>query len=146
MPGLTSRPCLLVANKADGDAASQRLAELRSAVAHRVSQGELASVLAPSTPGASLVLPISAMHHRNLGKLANRMAEGLAVCRRLQAEADVRAAAVAAKAAEDAAAAALELEEEEHRSRRTSWDASGEASLDAQARKGCGWVRERDAG
>jgi len=146
MPGLASRPCLLVANKADGVAASRRLAELRSQVAHWVNQGELASVLSPATPGASLVLPISALQQRNLGKLASRMAQGLVTCRRLQADADARAAAAAAKSAEDAAASAVELEDGDRSSQQATWDTHGEARIAPQAHKGYGWVREHDAG
>jgi hypothetical protein len=148
MPGLASRPCLLVANKADGSTASQRLAELRSQVAHRVNRGELASVLAPETTGASLVLPVSALQRRNLGKLASRMAQGLVTCRRLQADADARAAAAEAKAVQDAEDSASELEDGERYTPRMSWKAHGGAQLAQHAHKDMdyGWVRERDSG
>lgn len=144
MPGLSSRPCLLVANKADGEIAARRLAELRSEVAHRCQRGELENVLETASPAASRVLPISTLRRRNLDKLAVRMGEGLAQCRRMQAEADEKAAIDANKAAEEAQTRFTEPK----RQIRHAWPRSrrcASRSRNADEDDEFGWVRERDS-
>jgi GTP-binding protein len=104
--GLSQQPCMLVANKADADGAPERLRALRSHVARLRARGELPGLLvAAGDPpndsearssgadaiagGASAVTAVSALHGKNLARLARRMLSNLHVARRvLESQAD----------------------------------------------------------
>lgn len=99
-PGLSQRPCVLVANKADAPGAAERLQEgvppachvsriqlrsrthvtlfqeLRSACLELFSMGELSS-LVPPEPGRSIVTAVSARDQKNIRRLVDRLDSAL---------------------------------------------------------------------
>ena len=105
-PGLGSRACVVLANKADVGGAAERLRELRAEVAAMVADGELASAVAPDD-GGSRVTAVSAREEKNLARATERLFAALTRARQAQArqaELDAeRAEAEAARAAEEEA-------------------------------------------
>lgn len=118
-PGLSSRPCLIVANKADVSGGEARLRELRVAVAAKRSRGELPGLPEPG-PKASYVTAISARTKGNLTRLVERMQGGLLAVRRAEAK---RKETLRAEAGELAKAEAVTAAE---RWREQSWQEQAE--------------------
>ena len=77
-PGLSQRPCVIVANKGDADGAAQRLRELRAAVYELKTQHGHFSTIVPPLPGGSLVTAVSALRRHNLERLVQRLDQAVA--------------------------------------------------------------------
>jgi GTP-binding protein len=97
-PGLEAQPSIVVANKADVPDASDRLHLLRAAIARLKASGGFPGLVGGEFPDAkssrtsdaacgSVVTAVSALHAANLPTLVQRMRNGLAVGKRMQAAA-----------------------------------------------------------
>ncbi|KAL1527053.1 hypothetical protein AB1Y20_015738 [Prymnesium parvum] len=75
-PGLSQRPCVLVANKADTPGAAHKLQELRAACAELHAMGQLAGLVPPGE-GKSFVTAVSARERKNLHRMVERLDSAL---------------------------------------------------------------------